>query len=281
MSDDHSIPQDWARYGETEHATWRTLFARQQKLLPGRTAEAFLNGLARLPIFGEGIPDFATLNEVLFKTTQWRLVAVPGLVPDEVFFENLANRRFPAARFIRRPDQMDYLEEPDVFHDVFGHAPMLMFPAFADYMQAYGRGGLKALHLGALERLARVYWYTVEFGLVQEKAGLRIYGSGIVSSRSESMFCLEDPSPHRLAFDLRRVLRTRYRIDDFQESYFVIRGFDQLLELAEIDFTPIYREVEALPDIAPGELLADDRVITRGTGAYHAGKYINEPAPRH
>ncbi|MSO69298.1 MAG: phenylalanine 4-monooxygenase [Alphaproteobacteria bacterium] len=272
MRDDHSIEQDWAGYSETEHATWRALFARQKGLLPGRAADAFLNGLSRLPIFGEGIPDFDALNEVLFKTTQWRLVAVPGLVPDEVFFDHLANRRFPAARFIRRPEQMDYLEEPDIFHDVFGHAPMLMLPAFADYMQAYGKGGLRALRLGVLERLARVYWYTVEFGLVQEKAGLRIYGSGIVSSRSESMFCLEDPSPHRLAFELRRVLRTRYRIDDFQECYFVIRGFDQLLELAEIDFTPIYRSVETLPDIAPGDLSADDRVITRGTGAYHKTK---------
>jgi phenylalanine-4-hydroxylase len=274
MSRDHTIPQDWASYSAAEHTTWRALFARQQTLLPGRAADAFLGGLARLPIFGEGIPDFARLNEVIARTTGWRLIAVPGLVPDAVFFEHLANRRFPAARFIRRPDQMDYLEQPDVFHDVFGHAPMLMLPAFADYMQAYGKGGLKALRLGALERLARVYWYTVEFGLVREPAGLRIYGAGIVSSRGESIFCLEDPSPHRLGFDLRRVLRTRYRIDDFQECYFAIRGFDELLELAEIDFAPIYREVAALPDFAPDELTETDQIITRGTGAYHAAQHV-------
>ena len=271
MSDDHSIPQDWGAYTATEHATWRTLFARQQALLPGRASGAFLGGLSRLPIFGEGIPDFARLNNVLAATNGWRLIAVPGLVPDAVFFAHLANRRFPAARFIRRPDQMDYLEEPDVFLDVVGHAPMLMLPAFAAYMQAYGKGGVKALRLGALERLARVYWYTVEFGLVREPAGFRIYGSGIVSSHSESIFCLEDPSPHRLSFDLRRVLRTRYRIDDFQECYFAIRGFDELLELAEIDFAQIYRDVAVLPDIAPGELTDTDQIITRGTGAYHAG----------
>ncbi len=141
MSDDHSIPQDWGAYTATEHATWRTLFARQQALLPGRASGAFLGGLSRLPIFGEGIPDFARLNNVLAATNGWRLIAVPGLVPDAVFFAHLANRRFPAARFIRRPDQMDYLEEPDVFHDVVGHAPMLMLPAFAAYMQAYGKGG--------------------------------------------------------------------------------------------------------------------------------------------
>ncbi|MGD9537680.1 MAG: phenylalanine 4-monooxygenase [Alphaproteobacteria bacterium] len=272
MADDCTIPQEWARYTPEEHAVWRTLFARQQALLPGRAASAYLDGLARLPIFGGGIPNFDALNEVLFATTGWRVVAVPGLVPDTVFFEHLANRRFPAGRFIRRADQMDYLEEPDVFHDVLGHAPMLMLPVFADYMQAYGKGGLRALRLGALERLDRVYWFTVEFGLMQEAAGLRIYGSGIVSSRTETIFALDDPSPHRLGFDLRRVMRTRYRIDDFQECYFAISGFDELLELAEIDFAPLYEEVAALPDIEPGDLVPTDRIITRGTGAYHAKK---------
>ncbi len=272
MTDDHSIPQNWAGYDETEHATWRALFARQHALLPGRAAPAFLEGLERLPIFGDGIPDFDTLNDVLGRATGWQIVAVPGLVPDAVFFRHLAARRFPATRSIRKPEAMDYLEAPDVFHDVFGHAPMLMLPVFADYMEAYGKGGLKALGLGALERLARVYWYTVEFGLVRLPEGLRIYGSGIVSSRAESLFCLDDASPNRIAFDLSRVLRTRYRIDDFQECYFAIDGFDALLELARIDFAPIYREVASLPDIGPGELIASDHVITRGTGAYHKAK---------
>jgi len=278
MNDDHIIEQAWSHYDRSEHATWRALFERQIRLLPGRAAPDFLSGLERLPIMAEGIPDFAALNEVLDSTTGWRLVAVPGLVPDQVFFEHLAHRRFPATRFIRRPEQMDYLQEPDVFHDVFGHVPMLMLPAFADYMQAYGKGGLKALRLGALEKLARVYWYTVEFGLVQLPEGLRIYGSGIVSSRAESVFSLEDPSPNRLAFDLRRVLRTRYRIDDLQECYFAIDGFAALLELAQIDFAPLYRALEGAPDIAPGAVLPEDRVITRGTGAYHAARRQAAPA---
>lgn len=269
MDRDHVIPQDWRRYSEAEHATWRALFERQMRLLPGRAAPAFLSGLERLSIMAEGIPAFEHLNARLEAATDWRLVAVPGLVPDAVFFEHLANRRFPATRFIRTPEQMDYLQEPDVFHDVFGHVPMLMLPVFADYMQAYGEGGLKALKLGALERLARVYWYTVEFGLVSLPEGLRIYGSGIVSSRTESVFSLEDPSPNRIAFDLRRVLRTRYRIDDLQEVYFAIEGFEPLLELARIDFAPLYCELADLPDLAPGALSASDRVISRGSGAYH------------
>jgi phenylalanine-4-hydroxylase len=216
---------------------------------------------------------------VLGRATGWRVVAVPGLVPDALFFAHLANRRFPATRFIRRPAQMDYLQEPDVFHDVFGHAPMLMLPVFADYMQAYGEGGLKALGLGVLERLARVYWYTVEFGLVRLPEGLRIYGSGIVSSRTESIFCLDDPSPNRIAFELRRVLRTRYRIDDLQECYFAIDGFAALLELARIDFAPIYREIAALGDFEPGALAPDDVVLWRGTGAYHATPRAGAIAP--
>jgi phenylalanine-4-hydroxylase len=189
-----------------------------------------------------------------------------------VFFEHLAHRRFPAGHFIRKPDQLDYLEEPDVFHDVFGHVPMLMNPAIADYIQAYGVGGLRAQKLGVLDKLARVYWYTVEFGLVQQKDGLRIYGAGIASSASESRFALDDPSPHRLRFDLERVMRTNYRIDDFQESYFVINDLDELLALARIDFIPFYERVQGQPDYAPGTVLASDAVITHGSGRYHQDK---------
>jgi len=191
-----------------------------------------------------------------------------------VFFEHLANRRFPAGQFIRKPGQLDYIEEPDVFHDVFGHVPMLMNPVIADYIQAYGAGGLRAQKLGVLPNLARVYWYTVEFGLVLQPDGLRIYGSGIVSSRTETVFALEDASPNRVRFDLQRVMRTRYRIDDFQETYFVIGAFDELLELARIDFAPIYEQVKGKPDFEPGEVLATDRVVARGTGRYHAAKGV-------
>ncbi|AMM25809.1 phenylalanine 4-monooxygenase [Variovorax sp. PAMC 28711] len=266
---DWTIDQGWERYTPAEHAVWKTLFERQTKLLPGRACDEFVEGMKNLPIGADEIPDFRRLSEVLMQRTGWQVVAVPGLVPDEVFFEHLANRRFPSGQFIRRADQLDYLEEPDVFHDVFGHVPMLMNPAIADYIQAYGQGGLRAQKLGVLDKLARVYWYTVEFGLVQQKDGLRIYGAGIASSRTESVFALDDASPNRIAFDLERVMRTHYRIDDFQESYFVIENLERLLELAQIDFGPLYARIEGQPEFQPGDVLATDTVLSRGTGRYH------------
>jgi len=269
---DWTIDQGWSNYTPAEHAVWKTLFERQTKLLPGRACDEFVEGMKNLPIGAERIPDFAELSEVLMQRTGWQVVAVPGLVPDEVFFEHLANRRFPAGNFIRKPHELDYLEEPDVFHDVFGHVPMLMNPAIADYIQAYGEGGLRAKKLGVLDKLARVYWYTVEFGLIQQKDGLRIYGAGIASSRTESVFSLEDPSPNRIGFDLERVMRTNYRIDDFQESYFVIDSLAQLLELATIDFAPLYARIAGKPDYQPGDVLPADRVVVRGTGRYHDAK---------
>ncbi len=267
---DWTIPQGWQHYSAADHAVWRTLFQRQTRLLPGRACDEFIAGMQALPIGAEQIPDFERLSEVLMRHTGWQVVAVPGLVPDAVFFEHLAHRRFPAGQFIRRADQLDYLEEPDVFHDVFGHVPMLMNRQIADYIQAYGVGGLRAQQLGRLAQLARVYWYTVEFGLVQHADGLRLYGAGIASSFSETRFALDDASPNRIRFDLDRVMRTRYRIDDFQESYFVLGSLDELLDLARIDFAPHYQSIAGLPEHEPGTLLPGDRVLTRGTGAYHA-----------
>lgn len=269
---DWTIDQGWENYAADEHAVWKTLFERQKKLLPGRACDAFVQGMNALPIGPDEIPDFRHLSEVLLRHTGWQLVAVPGLVPDEVFFEHLANRRFPAGNFIRRADELDYLPEPDVFHDVFGHVPMLMNPKLADYLQAYGVGGLRAQKLGVLKNLARVYWYTVEFGLVRQPDGLRIYGAGIASSYTESIFAIDDDSPNRILFNLERVMRTDYRIDDFQETYFVLRDFDDALALARIDFGPIYERVRGLPDYRPGEVLAGDVVLHRGTGVYHAAK---------
>jgi phenylalanine-4-hydroxylase len=270
---DWTIPQNWQAYTAEEHATWDTLFERQAKLLPGRASQAYLNGLDALRLSESGIPNFEELSERLMKLTGWQVVAVPGLVPDEVFFDHMANRRFVAGNFIRRPDQLDYIQEPDVFHDVFGHVPMLADPVFADYLEAYGRGGVRAMELGALKQLGRLYWYTVEFGLVEEAGGLRIYGSGIVSSSAESRFALEDPSPNRIRFDLKRVMRTEYRIDDFQQNYFVIPSFDELLRVTvETDFAPLYRELLALPDVPVAAILPEDDVITHGTQAYAASK---------
>ena len=269
---DWTIDQGWSNYTPAEHAVWKTLFERQTKLLPGRACDEFVEGMKNLPIGAEQIPDFQELSEVLMQRTGWQVVAVPGLVPDEVFFEHLANRRFPSGNFIRKPHELDYLEEPDVFHDVFGHVPMLMNPSIADYIQAYGEGGLRAKKLGVLDKLARVYWYTVEFGLIQQKDGLRIYGAGIASSRTESVFALEDASPNRIGFDLERVMRTNYRIDDFQESYFVIDSLAELLELATIDFAPLYERIAGQAEYQPGDVLPTDRVIARGAGRYHDDK---------
>jgi phenylalanine-4-hydroxylase len=264
MDGDFTIVQDWDGYTPAQHGVWRTLFHRQAETLVGRAAPEFLAGLAALSVTADGIPDFRRLNDVLERATDWRIVAVPGLVPDAIFFEHLANRRFPSTCFIRTAAQLDYIQEPDVFHDIFGHVPMLVNPVFADYMQAYGAGGLKALRLGSLHHLARLYWYTVEFGLVRTDAGLRIYGSGIVSSHAESRYALDSDTPHRLAFDLMRIMRTEYRIDDVQETYFVIDGYDQLFDATRPDFTPYYATLQQQSDIAPGALIPGDVAIPRG-----------------
>ena len=265
---DWTIDQDWQAYSQSEHDVWTTLYERQTKLLPGRACNAFLKGLDALDLHRGGIPEFSRINEELNRLTGWSVVAVPGLAPDEVFFEHLANRRFPAGRFIRKPDELDYLQEPDVFHDVFGHVPMLTDPTFADYMQAYGQGGMRALGRGQLHNLARLYWYTVEFGLLETSEGLRIYGAGIVSSRAESIFALNDPSPNRLGFDLERVMRTPYRIDDFQQVYFVIPSLKALLNATLQDFEPIYQRLTQAPDIDIDVMAPGDRVFTCGTQAY-------------
>ena len=265
---DWTIDQGWEGYSQAEHDVWITLYERLTKLLVGRACDPFLKGLDALDLHRAGIPDFRRINEELTRLTGWSVVAVPGLVPDAVFFDHLANRRFPAGQFIRRADQLDYLQEPDIFHDVFGHVPMLTDPTFADYMAAYGQGGLRALGLGQLHNLARLYWYTVEFGLLQTPEGLRIYGAGIVSSRAESIFALDDPSPNRLGFDLERVMRTPYRIDDFQQVYFVIPSLQALLDSTLADFGALYPRLERQADIPIDAITPGDKVFTQGTQAY-------------
>ncbi|MHA4835308.1 phenylalanine 4-monooxygenase [Sphingopyxis sp. MSC1_008] len=270
---DWTISQNWDAFTADEHAMWDRLFARQSDMLPGRAADAFLRGIDVLRLEKPGIPDYRELNARLMAATGWQVIAVPGLVPDEVFFDHLANRRFPAGNFIRTPEQLDYLQEPDVFHDVFGHVPMLADPVFADYMVAYGEGGLRSLKFDALKQLARLYWYTVEFGLIREAGGLRIYGAGIVSSFAESVFALDSDSPNRIGFDLARVMRTDYRIDDFQQNYFVIDSLDQLLDTTvNTDFAPLYAKNAALPPIPIADFLPEDEVITRGTQDYVLAK---------
>ena len=251
---DWTVPQLWDELTAEDHWVWDTLFARQQTMLHGRAVEAFQQGLDVLHLSRPGVPNFEELNEKLNARTNWTVVAVPGLVPDDVFFTHLANHRFPAGNFIRSPKQLDYLEEPDVFHDVFGHVPLLAQPAVADFMQQLGRLGLAALERGQLHRLARLYWYTVEFGLAREDDALKIYGAGILSSFGESHYSLESAKPHRADFELERVLRTRYRTDTFQQAYFVIEHFEDVLKLVlRDDFAALCDALDALQDLDPGE----------------------------
>ena len=265
---DYTIDQAWESYPAEEHDRWDRLFARQREILPGRACDAFLEALDTLSLSEAGVPNMERLSDRLEKLTGWRVVPVADLVPDAVFFDHLANRRFPAGAFIRPEAEFDYLQEPDVFHDIFGHVPMLADPVFAEFMEAYGKGGQRAIRRDQLHNLARLYWYTVEFGLVESVDGLRIFGAGIASSPRESVFALEDPSPNRIRLKIERVMRTRYIIDDFQRSYFVIDSFEDLLDRCYRDFADLYEAVEGAADIAPQDVVEGDEVIHRGTQAY-------------
>ncbi len=246
---DYTCAQHWERYTAADHALYRRLYERQAAQLPGLACEEFIAAVKHLGA-PDRIPRFDALSEALHGATGWEVVAVPGLIPEEAFFALLAKRRFPVTNWIRKPEEFDYVVEPDVFHDLFGHVPLLFNPVFADYMQAYGEGGLKASRLEACELLARLYWYTVEFGLIATPAGLRAYGAGILSSAGELRHSVESPQPQRRPFELERLMRTRYKIDDYQATYFVIDSFDQLFEATRPDFAPIYRRVAGLPEFA-------------------------------
>jgi phenylalanine-4-hydroxylase len=261
MRPDYTVEQDYGAYAEADQDRWRRLYHRQIQLVPRRACDEYVEALNGLDYAG-GIPRFETVTAQLEAATRWRLVAVPGLVPDLVFFDHLANRRFPVTWWIREEHEFEYIVEPDVFHDFFGHVPMLFTPVFADYMEAYGKGGLKAEGLGSLKWLARLYWYTVEFGLIRTPEGLRNYGAGILSSPSEIDHAVQSPEPRRVAFDLKRIMRSLYRIDAFQETYFVIDSFDQLFEATAPDFTPLSRELETLEDLPANAALPEDRLIS-------------------
>ena len=267
--EDCIIGQSWERYSAEDHATWRVLFERQQRTLKGHVCQEYLDGLEALGIDPEGVPNFEAMNARLRRITGWEVVAVPGLIPSRPFFQMLANRQFPAGTFIRSREQLDYLEEPDIFHDVFGHVPLLTNPAYADYMNEYGRIGLDAVENKGVKFLARLNWYTIEFGLIRKSDGIKIYGAGIVSSFGEAKYVAEDPSAHQLAFNLDRVLRTGYYIDDFQAAYFVIDQFEDLFDLLKrTDFTAQFDKLRAQPSYSPFEILPQDMVIRKGTGHY-------------
>ena len=272
---DWTINQNWPSYDADEHDRWDRLFARQSVLLPGRACDEALAAMKMLGLSRSGIPDFSDLSERLAAITGWRVAPVAGLIPDDAFFEHLANRRFPAAAFIRPESEFDYLMEPDIFHDVFGHVPLLANPVYAAFLEAYGKGGRRALERGQLHNLARLYWYTVEFGLIQTQEGLRIFGAGILSSPAETLFSLECRSPNRVAFDLERVMRTKYIIDDFQQTYFVIESFERLLDECYQDFGPFYDQLRDAPDIEAHALAEGDRIITMGDLRYFSARRVS------
>ncbi|WP_379922813.1 phenylalanine 4-monooxygenase [Erythrobacter sp. R86502] len=271
---DH-VGDDWlepaqTRYTSDDNAVWDDLFARQMDVLPGRACSAFLAGLEKLDLGRGGVPEFGTLSEELGALTGWSVVPVPMLIPDHVFFWHLANRRFPAGNFIRTRETFDYIEEPDVFHDVFGHVPMLTDPVYADYMQEYGRAGWKAMRYNRLKALGALYWYTVEFGLIEEADGVRAYGAGILSGPTEARFAVEAQSPNRIMLNVDRVMRTDYVISDLQPTYFVIPGFGELYrQTVERDFDRLYRSLPSGFTYANSAVIDVDNVLHRGTQEYH------------
>ena len=257
---DYTCAQDYAAYTETDHQTYQRLYERQSALLPGLASQQFIDAL---PALGakERIPRFEEVNERLRKATGWEIVGVPGLIPEVPFFSLLAQRKFPVTDWIRKPEEFEYIVEPDIFHDLFGHVPLLFNPVIADFIQAYGQGGLKAAELGACEMLSRVYWYTIEFGLIRENGGVRAYGAGILSSAGELEYCVKSQEPHRLPLDLQRAMRTLYKIDTYQQTYFVIDDMQQLLDFANTDFAPLYEHLRQQPTIGAKELLPGEQLI--------------------
>ena len=260
VQSDYTCPQNYTAYTPADHDTYRRLYARQSALLPGLACDEFI---AALPLLGAStfIPRFEDINQRLIKATGWEVVAVPGLIPEVPFFTLLANRKFPVTDWIRKPEEFDYIVEPDVFHDLFGHVPLLFSPVFADHIQAYGKGALKAHALGACEELSRLYWYTIEFGLMQQSDGLRAYGAGILSSSGELMHAVKSTEPKRIALDLLRCMRTRYNIDSYQQTYFVIDSFQQLFNMTAPDFTPLYEQVKGLSELSADAAQQEDRFV--------------------
>jgi phenylalanine-4-hydroxylase len=268
------VGDDWleprqADYSSDDDAIWNDLFARQMDVLPGRAASAFMAGLQKLNLNRGGVPEFGRLSEDLSALTGWSVVPVPMLIPDHVFFWHLANRRFPAGNFIRTRETFDYIEEPDVFHDVFGHVPMLTDPVYADYMQEYGRAGWKAMRYNRLKALGALYWYTVEFGLIEEAGGIKAYGAGILSGPTEIVYATEAQSPNRIMLNVDRVMRTDYVISDLQPTYFVIESFEDLYrQTVERDFDRLYRSLHPGFTYANSAVIDLDNVLHVGTQEY-------------
>jgi len=265
-----AIKQDFLKeqpkYSKEEHDRWKRLVESQMEVLPDRAFQPFMEGLEQLGILAGQIPKFEEVNKILSEKTGWTLVGVTGLVPNDMFFEQLAGRQFPVTCTLRSEEEFDYIEAPDIFHDMFGHVPLLINPIFAEYMESYGKAGLRVEGNELYqEYLARLYWYTVEFGLIETNDGLRIYGSGIVSSRSESIYALSQ-KPHMVKFDLERVMRTEKVTSQMQEIYFVVSSMDEFIEVTNHNFSQIYQNIRAMPEIPFGFIHKNiDTVVQKGT----------------
>lgn len=264
LSKKHSMitSENWDQFTEEDHKTWQILFKRQSEILIGRALDDVINGIHKLNICNDKIPKFTELNKILKKETGFSIVPVSGLIPDDLFFQLLSERKFPSTCFIRKPHQLDYLEEPDIFHDTFGHIPLLVNPIYADFMEKFGLKSLEAMNLGMTKYAATLYWFTVEFGLIKNQDKLEIYGAGIISSKSESIYCLESDIPLRVKFDLHRLLKTKYHTDSFQKTYFVIEDFKQLFDSVDnLDWKEILELKIKLEEIEQGVYLNKEELL--------------------
>ena len=256
---DFRLAQKYDEYSADEQAIWRTLYERQLGLLGEHAAPEFTAGLRLLGVDAHRIPVLEEASERLQRLTGFEVIGVPGLIPEADFFAHLAERRFPVTVWMRRREELDYLVEPDLFHDFFGHLPMLAHTVFANFIQAYGAIGAHAHSPSALKMLARLYWYTVEFGLVRTSRGLRAYGAGILSSSGETVYAMRGTGPQRITFDLARVLRTNYLIDSYQKTYFVLDDIEQLFDsVLAADFEALFAHADE-PAYAPDARLPGDQ----------------------
>lgn len=240
----------FATYTSEENAIWHELISRQLPLVQNRACDDYMKGIEILNLPKDRIPQCPDISSALKETTGWSLAPVPALIPFDRFFQLLANRQFPAATFIRRKEELNYLQEPDIFHEIFGHCPLLTNQAYADFTHTYGKLGL---HASPQERmmLARLYWFTIEFGLINTAAGLRAYGGGILSSINETTYSLESDTPQRKTFDPLEALRTPYRIDIMQPIYFVLEDFSDLYKTIDMDLLDLVRQARQLGEYPP------------------------------
>jgi phenylalanine-4-hydroxylase len=254
---------DWS---EVENQTWATLFDRQKDIIQGKAADQFMAGLEILNFSKSKVPQIPEINEVLNDYTGWGIEPVPALIQPSHFFTLLSNKRFPAATFIRTPEELDYLQEPDIFHEVYGHTPLLTNNAYGEFMQKFGKLALKA-DAKDRRRLFRIFWFTIEFGLLETSSGLKAYGGGILSSIGETQYFLGE-TPEKKIFDVLEVLRTPYRIDIMQPLYFVIKEFDELFTILDQDIMELIKKSKELGDRVPlFEPKTINELVDKGLGA--------------